>query len=318
MTSDPATARLAAVATVDEQHFRVMGSDAHVIVVGGADGLAEMARARLEYLEGRWSRFRDDSELSLANAHPGRWTEVSPETVDLVERALVAHEHTDGLFDPTRLHDVVAAGYRVSFDELAAADVVAVGTSARTGPHGPVEIDRPGLRMRVPAGCGFDPGGIGKGVAADLVSAELMAEGADGVCVNVGGDLRVRGIGPDGGDWVVGIDDPRDPVAPPLARLHLSDGAVATSSRLRRRWTRADGTEAHHLIDPRTGEPARTDVLTATVVAAEGWQAEALAKTAFLSSLDAFLARLADAGATGLVVTASGAVPAPGFDAFTL
>jgi FAD:protein FMN transferase len=317
VTADPAAARLVEVATVDEQRFRVMGSDAHVIVVGGPDGLAEMARARLEYLEGRWSRFREDSELSVANAQPGRWTEVSPETVQLVERALVAHERTDGLFDPTRLHDVVAAGYSTSFDELASVHDAPVGTSSPTAPHDPVEIDRPGLRMRIPSGCGFDPGGIGKGVAADLVSSELMAEGADGVCVNVGGDLRVRGAGPDGGDWVVGIEDPRDPDAPPLARLHLSDGAVATSSRLRRRWTRADGSDAHHLIDPRTGEPARTEVLTATVVAAEGWQAEALAKTAFLSPLDGFLARLADAGATGLVLTTSGVVPAPGLDAFS-
>jgi thiamine biosynthesis lipoprotein len=142
-----------------------------------------------------------------------------------------------------------------------------------------------------------------------------MGEGAGGVCVNVGGDLRVSGHGPEGGDWTVGVDDPRTP-GDQLVVLSLSDGAVATSSRCRRRWTRPDGSAAHHLIDPRTGDPAETEVLAATVLAADGWQAEALAKTAFLTGRPAFLARLAEAGATGLVVTTDGVTRAPGLGTF--
>lgn len=311
-----------------EERFRVMGSDAHVIVVGGPDGLVEMARARLDHLERLWSRFLPDSELSVANHRAGLWTEVSPETIELVDRALLAGDRTDGLFDPTRLHDVVAAGYSTSFDRMTgdSHDQPSPSTESSAPVHrrssdgapgrDVVEVDRSGMRVRIPVGSGFDPGGMGKGLAADVVSAELMENGALGVCVNVGGDLRVRGRGPADGDWIIGVDDPRDAAAPPVVELRLSDGAVATSSRCRRRWTNTDGTEAHHLIDPRTGEPARTEVLAATVVAAEGWQAEALAKTAFMSSTDAFMARLAEAGAAGLVVTTDGFTRAPGLGRF--
>ena len=95
---------------------------------------------------------------------------------------------------------------------------------------------RPAARSWSRAGVGFDPGGIGKGFAADLVLDELLAEGAGGACVNLGGDVRVGGLGPDGGDWTVTVEDPRDPAGPPLVTLLLADGAVATSSRCRRRW----------------------------------------------------------------------------------
>jgi thiamine biosynthesis lipoprotein len=80
---------------------------------------------------------------------------------------------------------------------------------------------------------------------------------------------------------VVTVPDPIEP-GRELLRLAICDGAVATSSRLRRRWITASG-EAHHLIDPRTGRPADTDVVAVTVVAAEGWWAEALTKTLFLT-----------------------------------
>ena len=74
-------------------------------------------------------------------------------------------------------------------------------------------------------------------------------------------------------------------VGSPLAVLGLSDGAVATTSRAKRRWVDVDGTEHHHLIEPLTGTSASTSVLSATVVASEGWRAEVLAKVAFLDGL---------------------------------
>ena len=303
-----------------EARFRVMGSDAHVVVTGEDDGLVEMARARLEHLERIWSRFLPDSELSRANASAGTWTPISDETVLLVERALLARDRTGGLYDPTRLQDVLEAGYRRAFEGLRHDDG---GGPSRREPARPagdashvVDLDVAGRALRVAEGAGFDPGGIGKGTAADLVVEELVTAGAAGACVNVGGDLRVAGVGPADGDWVVAVEDPRDPAGPPVVELVLADGAVATSSRCRRRWTGPDGTPAHHLIDPRTGRPAQTEVLAATVVAAEGWQAEALAKAAFLSGPSGLAACLEPAGATGLLVTGREVVAAPGLDAF--
>ena len=301
-----------------------MGTDAHLIVVGGAPRLVDLAVARVRDLERRWSRFRPDSEISRANGRAGEWTTVSPETVALVERAELARRRTGGRFDPTLLHDVVAAGYDRSFDELAGSPTGPDDDTPRPMPlestgksGGPVLVDRAASAILVPRGVGFDPGGMGKGFAADLVVGELLGEAAGGACVNLGGDVRVAGVGPDGGDWIISVDDPRDPGESTVAELHLADGAVATSSRCRRRWARTDGTPAHHLIDPSTHRPAETPTLAATVVASEAWVAEALAKIAFLVAPTTFVVELTRAGATGLVVTEHGVLRAPELGRFT-
>lgn len=169
--------------------------------------------------------------------------------------------------------------------------------------------------MRIPVGVGFDPGGIGKGLAADLVAEELRDLGAAGVCVNVGGDLRVLGAPPDGEAWRVMVESPWDREVP-VAQLRLQHGAVATSSRLRRRWAREDGTEVHHLVDPLTGTSASSPVLAATAVASEGWRAEVLAKAAFLDAGDG-LALVEALGAAALVVVPDGVLSTSTWAALT-
>ncbi len=361
---------------VSEVRFRVMGSEAHVAVAvgdpsseggdvrsGGNDallaepGLAQrsagelersalldMAVARLNRLEATWSRFRVDSELSVANANPGEWIDVSDDTVALVDRALMARDVTSGRFDPTLLGEVVAAGYDRSLvgdgrlgpgpataahaaqPTRPAESVQAAQTAQSAQParslrvdatsrrDNPVALDRAGRRMRVAPGFGFDPGGIAKGFAADLVVGELLAAGADAACVNIGGDLRVGGDFP--GGWIVAIEDPLHPDGTAIGHLSIAQGGVATSSRCRRRWTRPDGSVAHHLIDPTTGEPALTDVLAVTIVAAHGWTAEALATAVFLAGLDGAEQVAESAGATGLLVTTSGVISLPGLEKF--
>src|SRR5207245_497499 len=82
--------------------------------------------------------------------------------------------------------------------------------------------------VRLPPGVGFDPGGIGKGLAADIVTDELMQAGADGACANLGGDVRVRGAGPTGAAWTVSVEHPWSERS--IIHLGLADGAVATST----------------------------------------------------------------------------------------
>lgn len=292
--------------------FAVMGSEAHVVVVGAPASALDDARARLDDLESRWSRFRPDSEVSRLNAGAGQWMVVSDDTFALLERAQLAHERTAGRFDPFRLHDVLRAGY-------GSAPGVPLPPTELPDPAldgiGHVELDADRSAARLPPGVGFDPGGLGKGFAADLVAEHLTAAGAAGACVNVGGDLRVLGVGPGDGPWAVAVDDPRADDAV-LDTLHLAAGAVATSSRCRRRWTDVDGHDAHHLIDPATGAPARTDVLAATVIAAEAWQAESLSKVAFLAPADQLDELLSAAGADGLVVRADGVTSTSGWSRF--
>ena len=295
-----------------ELRFRAMGSDVHVLV-DGPPGLLQVARDRVEELERRWSRFRPDSEISRLNALAGSPMAVSPETLGLVGRALEGARVTGGRFDPTVLGDLLRAGYDRTFEELGHAGAAAGGSPLRRG-WARVVVDAAAASVTVPAGVGLDPGGIGKGYAADLVVEEVRAAGAAGVCANLGGDLRAEGRAPGAGSWVVGIEHPLRPG--PVATVTLDRGAVATSSRVRRAWGPA-ADRRHHLIDPATGAPADTGLAAVTVLAARGWQAEVLAKAAFLGGLDRGRALLTVAGADGLLVDDRGRLhPTGGFDRF--
>lgn len=292
-----------------------MGSDAHVIVVGGPAGLVDTAQSRIDELEQRWSRFLPDSEVSALNRSAGTAMAVSAETRLLVERAVEAWRLSAGLFDPTVLGAVVRAGYDRSLEDIASR--AGTETDPPTDPRrrGAEDIEIEGDTVRLPARTGFDPGGIGKGLAADLVTAELLDTGARGACVNLGGDVRVAGDGPEegqgdgpgGGGWSVAVEHAWQ--AEPIATIYLDDGAVATSTTLLRRWTHAGGPR-HHLIDPHTGLPSDTDVNHATVVAGQAWAAEVLAKAVLLHGARHAFDILGGGGAEGLIVTEDGDVHA--------
>ncbi len=123
-------------------------------------------------------------------------------------------------------------------------------------------------------GCGWILGGVAKGWAAQQAMRRLKQYGP--ALVDAGGDIAVSGLKAGGQPWLVGIDDPWH-VAENLGTLRLGRCGVATSGRDHRRWQQ-DGRWQHHIIDPRTGEPAVTDVLTATVVAPNVMEAEMAAK----------------------------------------
>jgi FAD:protein FMN transferase len=312
--------------TVEEIRFEVMSTRAHVIVVGGPPGSAEWARDRAQELERRWTRFAS-SELTALNARPGEPVEVSEDTRRLVEASVAAWEATGHRFDPTVLRSLEALGYDRSIEQVRARDGAgdragdrAADSGAPAGPSGPPESPdppgpAPGLgsvfvwtgpdRVMLPEGVAIDPGGIGKGLAADLVVDGLLARGAAGALVNLGGDTRVAGRPPGGAElWTVSVEHPVEP-GRELARLSVAGGGVATSSRLRRRWRRG-ATEVHHLLDPRTGEPAHTDVVAATVVAGTGWWAEASTKSLVVAGSEEGLAALVEASA--IVVLEDGSV----------
>ena len=162
------------MAVVIERRFRAMGSDAHLVVVGGPDQVLDAAERRIERLEQLWSRFIDTSEICELNRRAGDDVTVSAETALLVERAIEAWRLTGGGFDPTVLGAVLRAGYDVSFDDMPA-DKSASASSLLIGC---TDIRVEGCTVRLPPGTGFDPGGIGKGLAADLVIGDVLAAGA--------------------------------------------------------------------------------------------------------------------------------------------
>lgn len=245
------------------RRFRALGTDVELLLDAADDPAARralaVAEAELRRLERLLSRFDPRSELSRLNRAGG--LECSADTLRVVRLALEARRRTGGLFDPT-VHDaVVAAGYDRSFERVAP-DGPAAPAGARCG--GEVAVD--GARIRLAAGVRLDLGGIAKGYAVDRACGLLAAAGP--CLVNAGGDLAVAG-----GRWPVAVED-----GPTLLLEH---GALATSGRDRRRWRRG-GEERHHVIDPRTGAPARTPLLRATVAAPTAAEAEVLATVALL------------------------------------
>ena len=273
-----------------------MGTDAHVVVHGrDAAALADAARDDLDELERLWSRFLPDSETSRLNAAGAAPVVVSPATSALIGRAVEGWRITQGRFDPTVLGDVVRAGYDRSFADIPA--VTHVGASDRQQGCAGVEVDQRVNVVRLPPQVAFDPGGIGKGYAADLVVERIMRAGAHGACVNVGGDVRVAGPAPGSRSWAVGVLDPFTEA--PLDTVLVDDGGVATTSRTKRAWF-ADGEPAHHVIDPATGRPVARGLAAVTTVASEGWVAEVFAKAAFVAGLDDGLEFLEEHGVAGL------------------
>jgi FAD:protein FMN transferase len=292
-----------------ERHFHAMGGEAHIQVVGGATGLLDAAEERVADLETRWSRFRKDSEISMLNAMPGFPVVVSPETFELVDKAVFAWKKTGGAFDPTVLGALASIGYNRSFDTISGQARIqpAGGSPGCSG----IELDRGELAITLPFGVTVDPGGIGKGLAADIVARELLAAGASGAMVNMGGDVRVAGRSSEDDGWTVLVEDPFDS-SEEMVRIHLPDGGVATSSKLERRW-QIDGTDFHHLIDPGTGLPFDGDVVAVTVVAGTAWWAEVMTKAVFAVGADLAASVLDNARA--LVVDADGRRHhSPGFE----
>jgi FAD:protein FMN transferase len=276
--------------------FRAMGTDITVVTDGTADPAA-VARATVEVRsifereEDRFSRFRDESELSAVNRLAGRWIDVSPPFAAVVSLALDGATATDGAFDPTVLPAMVAAGYDRDFREIEP-EVPREPSAVVCGRWREMAVD--GDHVFLPAGVGLDLGGLAKGWTADLAAAAAVEAGLPWVIVNAGGDLRIAGATR---PVDVGIEEPTDADATCcVVRIH--GGALATSSITRRRWA----ADLHHLIDPRIGRPLRTPVLQATVWAPTCAEAEIHCKRAMLEGVEA----LEDLD--GVVVLATGEI----------
>jgi len=280
-----------------------MGTEAHVILVDPAEGAEAYAKSRLEELERRWSRFVPASDVSRLNRAPGAFVIVSADTLFLLATMKQAWRVTGGRYDPTLLSAINAAGYSASYD--GSGRVSSTSGAATSGCSiADVTLDPATSTAIVPAGVGIDPGGIGKGLAADMVVTELLQGGTGGALVSVGGDLAAAGTAPSPEGWHVAIEDPFDASRERL-RLALESGGIATSSTLTRTWTK-NGSRRHHVIDPATQACATTDVAAVTVVARAGWEAEAHATAALLSGSERALDYLERLDLDGIATTLDG------------
>lgn len=284
-----------------------LGTTAAVVVRDPAalPAARHAVEAELARIDIACSRFREDSELMRVNGAAGRWTPVGPALLEAITVALRAAAITDGVVDPTIGEALVLAGYDRDF---AAGPTVRAGTvTVRRAPGWQtVAVDAAHGRVRLPAGVRLDLGASAKALAADRAAAAARAAAAPhspGVLVNLGGDIAVAGEAPPGGWRVRVADDHRaDPDAGgPVVRV--STGGLATSSTTVRRW----GEDAHHIIDPATGAPARSPWRTVTVAAASCVDANTASTAAIVRGEDA-PAWLAERGLPARLVAHDGSV----------
>lgn len=292
--------------------FPTMGCHAQALIDsdirGALEGLPEWFHARERVL----SRFDPRSALSALN-RDGRRSPAEELLWRAVDVALRVADETDGLVTPTVLRALERAGYDRSFDALDPTDASRrrpirepdapdVERAVPAPDHRSIERDARTRTLRLPAGVSLDLAGTAKAWSIDEAADALARFGP--TLVEVGGDLAMRGA--PSTPWPIAVGDPRGGDA--LDLLLVARGGIATSGRDHRRWQRL-GRALHHLIDPRTGEPAETDVLSATVVGPTALEADVAAKRVLLEGSEAGLAWIeSTADLAAIVVTERGRV----------
>lgn len=290
--------------------FAAMGTTVTVLAPAehGAEA-ARVAQALFAEWERTLSRFLSESELSRLNSQAGVAVEVSPLLWRVLTTALQAAHATNGRYDPTLLRQMLWIGYDRTFSAIdrGGQGIAHPAGQARVGGDWRlIRLDLTTRRVTLPVGAGLDFGGIAKGMAVDAALDQLRALNLTPALVNAGGDLAVAGQPPEQSDW---------PIAVPGRDHHwtipLHDGAIATSTVSRRNWRQGDVIR-HHLIDPTTGEPAQSDLLSVTVVAPHCRQAEVGAKVALLLGARQGARFLETHGMAGLLIPWTGDFQAAG------
>lgn len=271
------------------------------------DAALAAARDRCLFFERAFSRTRDDSDIARAHAASPNAVPVSPQTARLVRQALGYCERSRGKFDitmgtvtslwnfhtgevPSRLALARAlphVDYRhIVLDE----DALNAGVSRAPSSNAPSsKSSQPTLAITDPQTI-LDLGGVAKGYIADDLADLFIAHGVGRFVINLGGNVVVRGGRPAdasarppvaaGSPWRIGIINPLDP-AHNRAIVDMADGSVVTSGIHERRFSKG-GVTYHHILDPATGMPAKTDLTSATIIAPRSMDCDGYSTTALM------------------------------------
>ena len=293
--------------------FRAMNTKIQTWLYSRTDSAVLLDVQRLFHsFEKRLSRFDPTSELSRLNANQQEVFAASPVLLDAVEAAVWAADTTGGLYDPTILNALKRAGYDRSFEQIEQpaplhlqSSQVLNGKSSNRFSMRPfnlrsIQLNRVKREIYKPIGVGLDLGGMGKGWTVDRAADRLQGLGP--FLINAGGDIFGYQAPPGQTGWEIDLIHPLSPEQF-IARVYLQHRALATSTVARRRWQR-NGHMMHHLIDPRTGQPAHTDAISVSVIADRTMAAEIHAKVALILGAEQGLTYLQNLpGVEGLIYT---------------
>ena len=284
--------------TMTERIFFAMGTVNTLTVFGGnGEAAAEKAKQRVLELHRKLSAFDERSEICRINANAGiRPTQVCADTAALIGRCAAFARETNGLFDVT-IHPLSML-WKTAIRQKTPPDPQKVTSLLRLTNSRDVRTDA--VRRTVTLkrrGQALDLGGAAKGYAADEVKRIFLRENAGRALINLGGTVVAVG-----GPYRIGVQNPLAETGVPFAYLELSDRAVVSSGRYEQGFT-VNGRYFHHIIDPRTGEPADTDLIGVTLVGDSAETLDVLSTAAMLAGMEKSLPLLAAYGAEAVFVT---------------
>ena len=231
----------------------------------------------IRYLEDIFSRSIETSDINRLNDNSGGFVEVSSHTFDVLKTASEVSENTNGAFDVTvapaiSLWGFDSGNYRVPENDTLSNILDYID-------YKKIEFDESNLSVKIDETSRVDAGGIAKGYIADKAAEFLMDEGVTSALLNFGGNIRLIGSKPDSTPWNIGI---KAPFAEGIfANVKIADKTLSTAGGYER-YFEEKGTIYHHIIDPSTAAPAKSDVLSSTVIGDDGALCDALSTAVFV------------------------------------
>lgn len=241
--------------------------------------------AKIKDLEALMTINTPGGDVNKLNENAGKgYVQLDPETISVLKNARKISELSGGAFDVTIGPVIKAWGIGTdnpqiptdaSLKELAALiDYTDVHIDEAVNK---ASLQRPGQIV--------DLGGIAKGYAGDVAKAIYQKNGSKSALINLGGNVVVLGNKPDGNAWSIGIQNPRSETGEIVGFLKVSDQAVVTSGDYQRYFEK-EGKRYCHIIDPRTGFPAESGLMSVTVIASSSMEADGLSTACFVLGLD--------------------------------
>lgn len=252
-----------------------------------ADTVYTGMETKIREIESVLSLHLSQSEIAAINENAGvQPVEVSQRTFDLLQRAKELSEQSDGAFDITiapvvELWGITSDHPHVPTDEELAQAMALMGLEDLVLDEEACTayLTRPGMAI--------DLGGIAKGWTADQLREYARELGAERGYVSLGGNLMIIGERPDGDPFKFGLRDPQGDASTYLGTVTLEDGCTMATTGGYERYFEEDGIRYHHVLDPRTGYPADSDLLSVAVISKDGTLADYLSTTLFVQGLEA-------------------------------
>lgn len=271
-----------------------------------AEKAMDRAFAEIGKLDALLNFFSEKSELSMINRNAGlSGVRVSPETMEVVEKAIEVSEKTEGAFDVTIGPEISQWDFPLRIKP----EDESIKRQLRLVNYKLIQLDKVRSTVRLKEkGMFMDLGGIAKGYAADKAVGVLKKNGIASGLVSVAGDIKAFGYKPDGKSWTVGIRSPRSTEKSDeiMATVELNDTAISTSGDYQRYFI-LDEKRFHHILDPRTGYPAQ-GCQSVSVIAGDGVYADAFSTGIFVLGPERGIALLERMGFEGLIVDKDGAL----------